>query len=454
LIVVLLSIPEIIPLDSRPHASWLQFIGRFHPLAVHLPIGFIVLLPLLEIAGLFRPAFRETAGFVLGLACAASLGAAVLGLMLAYGSGDTGAIVVRHMWGAMALSIGMLLCLLARPSWSAGVVPRLYPALLVVVLCALLYTAHQGGSITYGANYLTQYMPAPLKRLSALNGTNMAMPNPDSFYVKRIHPIFDANCLACHGAGKIQGGLRLDTYDFVMKGGKDGAVIAPHNSENSMLIERITLPASNQHFMPAEGRPPLKPEEIALIRAWIQQGASASAISVAGVSPLEPQKDIPFQPVGDYSQLMGDIRKMQQSQGAKLIPLSNKPSDGLILNTVDVASNFNDTQLAQLMKFAPYIVDAELGRTAVTDASFDTLSKFSHLRELHLEGTSVTGSGLSKLVSLSQLTYLNLSETKITASALASVKSMPNLRHIYYFDTPAQPEPPTDAAHSNSRSAQ
>ena len=40
--VALLLLPEIIKLDGKPHADWLQFVGRFHPLAVHLPIGLIV----------------------------------------------------------------------------------------------------------------------------------------------------------------------------------------------------------------------------------------------------------------------------------------------------------------------------------------------------------------------------------------------------------------------------
>ncbi len=79
-------------------------------------------------------------------------------------AGDTGTTLTRHMWGGIALSIGMLLCLLARPSWSTGAVPRIYPALLTCVLLTLVFTAHQGGSITHGANYLTEYMPAPLKR--------------------------------------------------------------------------------------------------------------------------------------------------------------------------------------------------------------------------------------------------------------------------------------------------
>jgi hypothetical protein len=190
--------------------------------------------------------------------------------------------------------------------------------------------------------------------------------------------------------------------------------------------------------MPAEGRTPLAPDEISAIRAWIQSGASPSANSVPGIAVAAENAELPLEPVGDYSNLMDEIRQMQRSSGAKLAAVSAKPSDGLILRTIDVASSFDDAQLAGLQKFAPFIVEAELGRTAITDASFNTISKFTHLRALHLEGTALTGEGLAKLSPLSHLTYLNLSGTKVTIGALAPLKSMPNLRHIYLFDTPAE----------------
>ena len=53
---ILLILPFAVRLDGQPHADWLQFFGRFHPLLVHLPIGLIVLLPFLEFAGTTRPA--------------------------------------------------------------------------------------------------------------------------------------------------------------------------------------------------------------------------------------------------------------------------------------------------------------------------------------------------------------------------------------------------------------
>jgi hypothetical protein len=253
----------------------------------------------------------------------------------------------------------------------------------------------------------------------------------------------------------MESGLRLDSYEMLMKGGKDGPIIVPRRAENSLLIQRVTLPANNQHFMPAEGRPPLKPDQIASIRAWIDQGASPDANTIAGVSTPADVKEPPIQPVGDYSKFMEEIRQMENSQGAKLLPISSKPSDGLILNTVDVATSFGDAQLAHFEKFAPYVVEADLARTAVTDASFEMLGRFTHLRALHLEGTAVTGNGLAHLAALPQLTYLNLSETKVTAANLSSIRSMPNLRHIYLFNSPAQSAAPAaDTAQPNTRSTQ
>jgi mono/diheme cytochrome c family protein len=444
----LLFLPWIVSLNGKPHADWQQFLGRFHPLAVHLPIGLIILLPILEIGGAIRPALREAVAFVQVIAFLACLVSVTLGYLLAYGSGTAGQTLTLHMWGGIVLTIGVLICILARLLWLSGKAPYAYPFTQACVFLLLLWTAHQGGTLTRGRNYLTEYMPAPLKNALTIGIMRASAPAEDSFYAKQIHPIFDANCVVCHGPGKVQGGLRLDSFELAMKGGEVGAVILAGKPEKSLLFTRVTLPPSDKHFMPAEGHPPLNAKEIAVLRAWIAQGASPSATALAGVSIQEEPRDLPPQPVGDYSALMAEIAKLNESQSSKLIPMSSKPSDGLILNTVDSASTFGDTQLAQFQKFAPYVVEVELGRTAVTDASFDVLSKFTHLRALHLEGTAITGAGLAKLAPLSQLTYLNLSGTKVTSAVLAPLESMKNLRHIYLFNTPAEPMPSAEGSSS------
>jgi mono/diheme cytochrome c family protein len=436
--VSLLVLPFIFRLDGTTHADWQQFLGRFHPLIVHLPIGLILLVPLLELAGRVRPGLHEAAMFVLSLSLLSCLLALTLGYLLAYGSGDAGAGVSRHMWGAIALTIGVLGCVLLRGA--SGGLRGFYSYMLAGVLLLLAWTAHQGGSLTHGDKYLTEYLPQPLKRLGGMGTVQAkAFDFPDSFYARHIYPIFDANCVVCHGQQKVKGGLRVDTYDRLMRGGKEGAVIIPGKPERSILLERITLPTDHKKFMPSEGKPPLKPEEITWIRAWILQGASQEVKSLAGIDVPEPFKEEPLPQVGDYSKMMGEISQTAKAAGVTLVPVSRNLGDGLVLNTVDAGQKFGDAQLAGLVRFAPYIVEAELGRTSVTDGCFATLGKFPHLRAIHLEGTAVTGTGLTALAQLPQLSYLNLSGTQVTQAAIAPLSSMKNLHHLYLYNTPAQP---------------
>ena len=96
-------------------------------------------------------------------------------------------------------------------------------------------------------------------------------------YVTDIQPIFENSCVKCHGAQKPKGKLRLDSLDGVLKGGEDGKVVKPGNSAESMLVHNIAHIGDPDDYMPPPknkaGIPPLKTEQIALIRAWIDQGA-------------------------------------------------------------------------------------------------------------------------------------------------------------------------------------
>jgi mono/diheme cytochrome c family protein len=81
-------------------------------------------------------------------------------------------------------------------------------------------------------------------------------------YDTNVGALFKAKCGACHGAAA-SGGLNVTTYADLMKGGKDGAVIAPNDSANSLLVKI----QSEKHFFN------LTPEELALVTKWIDAGA-------------------------------------------------------------------------------------------------------------------------------------------------------------------------------------
>ena len=115
-------------------------------------------------------------------------------------------------------------------------------------------------------------------------------------------------------------------------------------------------------------------------------------------------------------------------------------------------ATFDDAQLAKFQRFAPFIVEAELGRTAVTDAGIETLAQFKNLRALHLEGTAVSGRTLGQAF-FSVATHLLESERdKSHERRSRSVEDRwPNLRHLYLFNTPAEP---ASTADSGGRSTQ
>jgi hypothetical protein len=87
---------------------------------------------------------------------------------------------------------------------------------------------------------------------------------------RQVHPILAARCFACHGGDKRSGGLSLSTYSEVLRGGKTGKVVNPGSSRDSLLVHRV-LGAGMPPMPPVGER--LSPSEIALLRAWIDEGA-------------------------------------------------------------------------------------------------------------------------------------------------------------------------------------
>jgi mono/diheme cytochrome c family protein len=90
-------------------------------------------------------------------------------------------------------------------------------------------------------------------------------------FARDIRPILEEHCLRCHGAEKQKGQLRLDSKSRGLVGGVSGTVILPGKGHESRLVQLLLEPNPDER-MPQKA-PPLRPEQIALIQAWIDQGA-------------------------------------------------------------------------------------------------------------------------------------------------------------------------------------
>lgn len=93
-----------------------------------------------------------------------------------------------------------------------------------------------------------------------------------------IKPMFQASCVKCHdskSAKKPKAGLALDTREGVMKGSRDGAVVTVGDSAHSDLVLAVAhIGDDSDTFMPkGKNAKMLTPDQIGLIRAWIDQGA-------------------------------------------------------------------------------------------------------------------------------------------------------------------------------------
>jgi len=418
--------------DGQPRGELAQFFGRFHPLAVHIPIALLLLVPLLEGAALVRERrqLRESAGFVLGLATVAAIASAWLGWLLAWSGGYEGPLVTRHMWGGVSLAAASLACR-SLYQWKRSA----YAVALLATVGLLIWTSDQGGKLTHGETFLTERSPEPLRRW--LGEEKLTAVDPTSFYAMRVQPIFDEKCVLCHNAGKFKGKLRLDSYEHVMRGGKDGPVIHAGDPRKSELFRRVTLPSDNKDFMPAEGKPALTAAETKIIELWIAAGATTQIADTAiqGLPPSPGENTVSAPLTADYRPQLKTIEGLEASLGVRLIPRSQNPTDGLILRTVSAPDRFNDATLAQLAPVANLIVDAELARTKVSDKGMHAITNFSNLRFLDLSNTTVTSAGVKELMKLDKLESLNLTETRVTREGIAELQAKPGLKRLYSFET-------------------
>jgi uncharacterized membrane protein len=330
----LLIFPPLYEAPKAEASDMVIFVGRFHPILLHLPIGSLIFLAMLEVLCMGRRGEAKhgsTALLALFVGAAGSVLAVIAGIMLSREGGYTGGNFSLHQTMGIIGTAGVLLALVIRliamgqGNWE---LLHAYRALFFLSFGIMSLGAHFGGNMSHGSKFMTEKAPEPIKsQMIAMEKWMLALvetPKPEKteekapeapkaaeppkvvetpptptpttpstptpppspaageklVFANLIQPIFAAKCNKCHGEEKQKGDLRLDTYEATMAGGSESAEkknnIVPGKPADSLSYQLVISAEDEDMHMPPEGKDQLTKEEIAIFKWWIEQGASAT----------------------------------------------------------------------------------------------------------------------------------------------------------------------------------
>lgn len=257
----------------------IYFLGRFHVLVLHIPLGIIVALFVLELM-VRKEKYRHLAAASAFLWIAAAVSAivtVVLGYMHFAEGGFDGPSAAQHRTFGTALAIIITVVALLRSSrFAQGYMPAFLPAAALMVLLASI-TGHYGGNLTHGSTFLIEYAPQPIRTLMGLPPRRepvVSLGVADPFH-DLVGPMLDERCSSCHNEDKRQAELVLTSYEGLLRGGETGDAVVARRPQFSELYRRITLEPDDEAFMPAEGKTPLTEAQVRIILWWIEAGLPA-----------------------------------------------------------------------------------------------------------------------------------------------------------------------------------
>lgn len=273
-IAVLVSIPFVlmvfVPFVRDDPPDMVLFFGRLHPVILHLPIGFVVAWTVIEILGIARPELgvRPACRILLWLTVISAIPTAVTGNLLASPGGYDESLLFRHRLLSSLTVVACVWLLALRPMAEIEQGQKRlcawYHGLMLVNLPLLLAAGHLGGCLTHGSTYLTDYMPAFMRRGPG-DDTPGGTDAVQTFH-REIAPLLQEICFRCHGADKQKGDFRMDTLDPDMIAGPN--LDAWQNALEMLEIEE----------MPPEGKKTFTPEQREKVLAWMA-GSIESAIA-------------------------------------------------------------------------------------------------------------------------------------------------------------------------------
>ena len=439
---------------------WINFLGKFHPLFLHLPIGALMLVFLMEASGLMtRGKYRPNTTLGLFFAAATGVFAVVFGYCL-YLTGEypESALVLEHKRDGILFSLFILLAFVIKYTADVKLTGKAFKGVYFSSLGAtgfmMLCAGHHGGEISHGDPIDSLPSTVVAKRNERLN----APVNTDPvIYTQYIHPILEAKCISCHGEDKQKGALRLDSYAFMLDGGEETDCLVPGDVKESALVTYLHLPEDDDLHMPPEGKTQMTAEEIQILEWWVKIGAPETAkrseveVTPAAekalatlLTPAQRERLEAAQKAELAAKKKADNKKRLElaialeSVNAKFpgsLKYVSQQNTDLNFSAVSYRSKFADADIEILASVFKDIVELDLSSTQITDVAASKLSQFTKLQKVKLNGTQVSDVVLATLSELPDLEVINIYGTEVSDAGLSKLSTHPKLNRIYVWNT-------------------
>jgi uncharacterized membrane protein len=426
------------------------FLGRFHVLVLHLPIGILIAAVVLDWMAR-RPryaALSQAAPLLWGLAAISAVVTAALGYLHFSEGGFTGPSAEAHrLWGTITAVAAVGGWWLAARSPGRAAAARVVVGIAMLVLVSI--TGHYGGNLTHGTTFLGEYAPSFLRGLIGAAPrrppvTSVAAADP---YHDVVAPLLEQRCGTCHNDDKRNGGFSVGSYDSTLVGGDTGSAIVPGNLEASELLYRVSLPPDDEAFMPAEGKTPLTAAQVEILRWWVGAGAphdtTVGALGAAvDVEPLLAAQlglgDAPAAAAPASGDAAADPQLVAGLNAAGLLVRQVSQSDArLIVSVSSPGTALEAPAFAAIKAAATEIVDLNLADTALDDAGLAAIGALPAATHLRLARNELTDGALRSLAASPRLTFLNVyGNSGITDAGIDDVLgSIATLREVYLWQT-------------------
>ena len=428
-----------------------EFIGRFHPVFVHLPIGVLLLALLLQWIS-FRPGYSIPAPvtkMIWWIGIAGALISCITGYLLSLNGEYEKGLVNLHMW--LGIAVASLSLLVASKIFLKDY-NLVYKAGTILLFVVILFTGHYGGSLTHGSDFLTAGWSDSDEAVNEVQIKTITNVQEANAYADVIEPMFNSKCYSCHGPKKQKGKLRLDKPELIRKGGKNGEIVMSGDPKHSELIKRLLLPREEEEHMPPKQKPQLKESQIELISWWIEQGCSfdkkvkelqqpdkiktllTSLENKTGAEKqvIRLQPDEPVEAANEKA--VNELRE----KGVIVMPVATG-SNYLSANFV-TAGSFGDADIKLLAPLKKQLVSVKAGNTKIGDEGLKQLAECRNLISIQLNNTAITDKGLVYLKPLENLQSINLVNTSVSLQGVAALESLKKLEYIYVYKTRITPQ--------------